>query len=97
MDKTIKDVSENDFFAALDNALEDADRKFVQPLKDGEFTAKTVSIRKNISIHHAEKLIEQMVKDKIAEKALLIPGNDRSALRRAPTGGQPMTAYRLIT
>jgi hypothetical protein len=36
------------------------------------------------------------VKDKIAEKALLIPGNDRSALRRAPTGGQPMTAYRLI-
>jgi hypothetical protein len=65
MDKTIKDVSENDFFAALDNALEDADRKFVQPLKEGEFTAKTVSIRKNISIHHAEKLIEQMVKDNI--------------------------------
>jgi hypothetical protein len=96
MDKKLNDVSENDFFSALDNALEDADKKFVQPLKEGEFTAKTVSIRKYISIHHAEKLIEQMVKDGVAEKALLVPGDDRSALRRAPTGGQPMTAYRLI-
>jgi hypothetical protein len=88
-------ISEEDFLSALDTALEEADKKCIQPLRDGEFTAKIVADRKNVSIYRAEKLIEQMVKDGLAERATLTD-DIKSSLRRALTGGQPMMAYRLV-
>lgn len=90
------DISENDFLSALDDALSLAEAKMIPELREGEFTIRMVSDRKNISLYHAEKLIEQMVIDGLAEKAILVDGDEMSAIRRKPReGGTPTTAYRL--
>jgi len=68
-------------------AIDAAEEKLAPMMQEGEFSLREIRTAKNCSYDRARKILEQMIRDNIAEPV---------GIRRRTSGGKQVTAYKLV-